>query len=68
MDDNRNRNKMFADTNESGYVWTGPKTILVLCEEANLSLAKVCSVHPHLMRHDCILHHCCLLPIPTHVH
>ena len=24
MDDKRNRNKMFADTNESGYVWTGP--------------------------------------------
>ena len=21
----RIRNKMFADTNESGYVWTGPK-------------------------------------------
>ena len=21
----RNRNKMFADTNESRYVWTGPK-------------------------------------------
>ena len=26
MDAKRNRNKMFADTNESGYVWTGPKT------------------------------------------
>ena len=25
VDDKRNRNKMFADTNESGYVWTGPK-------------------------------------------
>ena len=24
MDAKRNRNKMFADTNESGYVWTGP--------------------------------------------
>ncbi len=25
MDAKRNRNKMLADTNESGYVWTGPK-------------------------------------------
>ena len=25
VDDKRNRNKMSADTNESGYVWTGPK-------------------------------------------
>ena len=24
VDGKRNRNKMFADTNESGYVWTGP--------------------------------------------
>ena len=24
MDAKRNRNKMLADTNESGYVWTGP--------------------------------------------
>ena len=24
MDAKRNRNLMFADTNESGYVWTGP--------------------------------------------
>ena len=24
VDDKRNRNKMFADSNESGYVWTGP--------------------------------------------
>ena len=26
MDTKRNRNKMLADTNESGYVWTGPKS------------------------------------------
>ena len=25
MDEKRNRSKMFADTNESGYVWTGSK-------------------------------------------
>ncbi len=25
VDAKRNRNKMLADTNESGYVWTGPK-------------------------------------------
>ena len=25
MDESRIRNKMFADTNESGYVWTGPE-------------------------------------------
>ena len=29
MDDKRNRNKMFADTNESGYVWTGRKSTIV---------------------------------------
>ncbi len=27
MDAKRNRNKMLADTNESGYVWTGPKNL-----------------------------------------
>ena len=27
VDDKRNRNKMFADTDESGYVWTGPKKL-----------------------------------------
>ena len=26
MDAKRNRNKMLADTNESGYVWTGPSS------------------------------------------
>ena len=25
VDEGRIRNKMFADTNESGYVWTGPR-------------------------------------------
>ena len=29
MDKSRIRNKMFADTNESGYVWTGPQTLIV---------------------------------------
>ena len=24
------RNKMLADTNESGYVWTGPKLIQII--------------------------------------
>ena len=27
VDAKRNRNKMFADTNESGYVWTGPYNV-----------------------------------------
>ncbi len=27
VDAKRNRNKMFADTNESGYVWTGPDIV-----------------------------------------
>ena len=27
VDGKRNRDKMFADTNESGYVWTRPKNI-----------------------------------------
>ena len=33
MDAKRNRNKMLADTNESGYVWTGPKKSVQILEE-----------------------------------
>ena len=29
VDKSRIRKKMFADTNESGYVWTGPQTLIV---------------------------------------
>ena len=32
MDAKRNRNKMLADTNESGYVWTGPNIVLCFNE------------------------------------
>ncbi len=40
MDAKRNRNKMLADTNESGYVWTGPillKPKLVMSVMNNLT-------------------------------
>ena len=36
MDESRIRNKMFADKNESGYVWTGPYSIVLLLGKSPL--------------------------------
>ena len=44
MDAKRNRNKMFADTNESGFVWTGQKSRLVSLQSRN-TLHKIWAVN-----------------------
>ena len=42
MDANRNRNKMLADTNESGYVWTVPQLHIFLnCNNRAIAVEKL---------------------------
>ena len=63
MDAKRNRNKMFADTNESGYVWTGLTVhkptfqhyCLVSSSEVIIIKMRFLTVHNPTFQHFCLV-------------